>query len=238
VTHLREAGARVDTFVACALGDLGTVRRLLKKSPEDATGRDPGGLTALQCCAATRLFKGDLRARRRLLEIATLLLDSGADPNAKTKSWSHEIDAAYLAVSARNAEMLELLLARGGDATAALPAAAWCDDKEFAEIALRHGGSLNRASEGARPLLNELVRWGQVSAVLWLLQRGADPNLPDEKGWTAVHQAASRGNARMLKALLDAGGDPLRQDRFGMTPGEVARGKRILGLAKQLVMKR
>ena len=74
----------------------------------------------------------------------------------------------------------------------------------------------------------KLVRWGQVRAALWLLRRGADPNLPDGRGWTAVHQAASRGNGRMLKALLDAGGDPLRQDRFGMTPNDVARSKRML----------
>jgi ankyrin repeat protein len=51
----------------------------------------------------------------------------------------------------------------------------------------------------------------------------ADPNVADDRGWTAVHQAASRGNEKMLKALLDAGGDAKRKDRQGYTPLVIAR---------------
>ena len=66
------------------------------------------------------------------------------------------------------------------------------------------------------------MRWGQVKPALWLLERGASPNLPDERGWTALHQAASRGNERMLRACLDAGGDREVRDRFRLTPAMVA----------------
>jgi hypothetical protein len=34
-------------------------------------------------------------------------------------------------------------------------------------------------------------------------------------GWTAVHQAASRGNARILKAVIEAVGDFGRPDHDG-----------------------
>jgi len=71
-------------------------------------------------------------------------------------------------------------------------------------------------------LLNDLIRWGQIQPMLWLLGQGASPNVPDDEGWTAVHQAASRGNERMLRAVVDAGGDLKRRDRLGRTPRDVA----------------
>jgi ankyrin repeat protein len=122
--------------------------------------------------------------------------------------------------------MFELLLARGADATAALPGALWNGGERFAdlgEIALRRGARIDLARSADRPLLNDLVRWGQVRPVLWLLARGADPDVPDQRGWTALHQAASRGNARMVDALLGAGSDPARRDLRHHTPADVAR---------------
>jgi ankyrin repeat protein len=216
VEALREHGAEVDFFVRCALGDLPAGRRALAKSSELATARDgEGGLTALQCTCASRM-------PGRRLEVAQLLLDAGADPDAKTKSWSHEVDAAYFACGTGSSEMLELLLARGADATAALPSAAWRKSLELAELCLAHGARIDDARAGGRALLNELVRWGQVAPALWLLEKGANPNIPDERGWTAVHQAASRGNERMLKAILAAGGDRTLPDRRGLPPWKVA----------------
>ncbi|MEK6407415.1 MAG: ankyrin repeat domain-containing protein [Acidobacteriota bacterium] len=59
-----------------------------------------------------------------------------------------------------------------------------------------------------------------------MLERGASPNVADEQGWTAVHQAVSRGNEKILKAVLDAGGDSSRKDNEGNTPLELAQAKR------------
>ncbi len=213
---------RVDVFARAALGDLAGVQRELAKDPSLATARDGGALTALQCAAASRLGKHDAKLAKNLLAIATLLLDAGADPNARTKSWSHEVDTAYFACNANNPALLELLLARGADATAALPSAAWRKTMELAEICLAHGARIDDARAEGRALVNELVRWGQVTPALWLLEKGASPNLPDERGWTALHQAASRGNERMMKALLAAGGDRTRKDANGHTPLAIA----------------
>jgi uncharacterized protein len=223
VRCLRDHGVRVGPFDACALAEVGAVKRELARNPSFAGGRDAGGLTSLQCCAGSRLGGADARIRRRQLEVAALLLDAGADPNAMTKSWSHMVDVAYFAIGARHTEMLALLLDRGADATRALSSAVWTDADRLGGIVLDRGGDANRATSGDRPLLNDLIRWGQVGAALWLLARGADPNRVDTRGWTAVHEAASRGNEKMFRAAVGAGGDERRKDAAGHTPIDVAR---------------
>jgi len=223
VTLLREAGARVDGFVETALGRAGAVRRRLERNPGFATERTAGGLTALQCAAASCLGRGNARTARNLVDAARALLDAGADPNATVKAWSEEVDTAYFAASSRNLEMFRLLLARGADPTAALGSAVWNALESFSESALERGAEPDRATSNGKPLLNDLVRWGQVGPALWLLERGASPNVADDDGWTALHQAASRGNARMMGALLRAGAERARRDREGHTALDVAR---------------
>jgi len=230
VETLREHGARVGVFVSCALGDAAAVRRAVAKDPELGNRRDDGGLTTLQCAAGSRMGRSGAAVARRLAEIAALLLEAGADPGLRTKSWSHEIDAAYLAVSSGQTEILKLLLARGANATEALSAAAWKEAPEAAEIALRHGARVDEATSNGLPLLNDLVRWGQFKLAHRLLAQGADPNRADEKGWTSVHQAASRGNEGMFRALIDKGGDPRLRDKDGLTPLDVARGRGRINL--------
>lgn len=150
VKALRQAGAVIDGFVCAALGDLRAVEEILRKDPGFSRACDSAGLTALHCCAGSRLGSKNKKTQQALFAIATLLLDNGADPRATVRSW------------------------------------------------------------------------GQFKQALWLLDRGASPNIPDERGWTAVHQAASRGNEKMLKALLDAGGDSNRRDDVGNTPVDIA----------------
>jgi ankyrin repeat protein len=75
-------------------------------------------------------------------------------------------------------------------------------------------------------LLNDLIRWGQIPQMTWMLEHKANPNVPDDRGWTAVHQAASRGNARILNAVLAAGGDPTRRDNEGRTPRDITQARR------------
>lgn len=222
VERVRNSGARVDSFVQCALGDLASVRRTLAKSQELATARDGGTLTALQCASASRMGRTNTRTASNLVAIAALLLDAGADVQAQTKSWSHAVDAPYFAASSRQLETFRLLLQRGADATAALVPALWNATEEFAELTLAHGAQPDRAMHEGRPLLNQLIRWGQVRQALWLMQKGASPNLADERGWTALHQAVSRGNEKMLRAALAAGADRTKRSKDGQTPEDVA----------------
>jgi ankyrin repeat protein len=222
VETLRAGGAVVDGFVAAAMGDVDQVRRTLDADATFARARDATGLTALHCATASRMIR---------IDVARLLLDRGAEVHATVRSWDHDVDAPYFAVSSGQLDVFELLLDRGADPTAALPAGAWKADPAFADAALRRGADPDKATSGGRPLLNDLVRWGQVTQALWLLGRGASPNVADPQGWTALHQAASRGNERMLRAVLDAGGDKRARDRGGMVPRDIAQ---VMGRRKLL----
>jgi ankyrin repeat protein len=217
VEILRQAGARVDGFTGAALGDCKLVAKTLTQRPGFARERDSGALTALQCAAGSRLPKADT------VGVATLLLDAGAEPNAQTRTWGNDVDAAYFAAGARNPAMFDLLLERGADPTGAIAHAVWGKHYALAERALAHGADVDRAVAGGKPLLNDLIRWGQIPQSQWLLAHGASPDVPDAEGWTAAHQAAARGNARLLRAVLDAGADVNRRDKSNRTPADIAR---------------
>lgn len=226
IEELREAGANVDGFVSAALGDLRRVQRALAKDPEFARAPGPGGLTALHCAAGSRLGARSRKVRDALLAIATLLLDHGAEVDAQVRSWAHDVDPVYFAVSSGQREVFALLLERGADAIQALTPAIWGSHFDLAELALARGAKLDRAVDEGKPLLNQMIRWGQFKQALWMLERGASPNIADKQGWTAVHQAASRGNEKMLKAVLDAGGDVARKDNEGDTALIIALARR------------
>ena len=63
---------------------------------------------------------------------------------------------------------------------------------------------------------------GRLDEVERLLEKGTDPDVPNQNGWTAVHHAADRANALVLKALLEAGGNPDSLDVRGRTPMHLA----------------
>lgn len=217
IQTLLDAGAVVDGFVSAAMGDTTAVRRALKRSADFARQRDPQGLTALHCTTASRVSN---------LKMAELLLDHGAEPEAKVRSWGHDVDAVYFAVHSGQKEAFELLLERGADPSSALVPAAWRPEPDFAGIAMRYGANADKAVDGDRPLLNNLVRWGQIRQAQWLLDQGADPNLPGPGGWTAVHHAASRGNERLWKMVLAAGGDPTCEEESGSSADRIRQSRK------------
>ena len=59
-----------------------------------------------------------------------------------------------------------------------------------------------------------------------LLDAGANPNVPDNDGYTPLHDVAEMGDCpparTMLEALLAAGADPNRQEKNGRTPSDLA----------------
>lgn len=220
---LKKHGAKIDGFVHCALGDMTAVRKIIKKDPGFVTARDQGVITGLHCACASRMDSKDAKIRKNLHEIITLLLDAGADPNLKVKGWSHELDAAYFITNTGDLERFRILLDAGANATEAIRSALWNAPSEFWELALERGARFDVVAPGALPILNDLIRWGQFTPATWMLQKGADPNIPDERGFTAVHQAASRQNVNILKSVLAAGGDPERKNKDGQTPRMLAK---------------
>ena len=224
VKVLRKGGAKMDGFAGAALGDRKLVEKTLRARPDFPRERDLGGLTALQCAAGSRMPKADT------LGIARLLIDAGAEVGALTRSWANDVNAAYFAAGRKDRAMFDLLLESGADATDAFSHAVWGGAYELAESALAHGAIIDRATANGKLLLNDVIRWGQIPQMTWLLEHAASPNVPDERGWTAVHQAASRGNVRMLRAVLDAGGDAKRRDKEGRMPRDVARAAKVAAM--------
>lgn len=223
VEALLEAGVARDVFSCAALGDARGIRRLLSADPALARARDGGVLTPLHCCAGSRLWKKEARIAKDLVAIARLLVDAGADPNATARSWGHDVDVSYFAIGSGQVETLKLLLERGMDAQAGIATAAWETREDILDLLLARGGRIDAVREHGKPLLNELIRWGQFKQARLLLARGASPNLPDERGWTSIHQAVSRGNVKMLHDLMLQRGDAKRADLAGQTPVEMAR---------------
>jgi ankyrin repeat protein len=218
VKALRKSGARMDGFAAAAFGDAKLVEKRLRADPNFARARDHGALTALQCAAGSRL------PGAKVIDVAAMLLRAGAEAGGETQSWGHPVDAVYLVASAKNLPMFDLFLKSGADATKALTPALWNATLDFAALALEYGGDADRAVCERKPLLNHLICWGRIPQTMRLMAHNASPNLTDvENGWTAVHQAASRGNARIMRAVLDAGGDLGRRDKQGRTPTDIAR---------------
>lgn len=138
VAVLIERGAPVSHFEAAALGDLELLERQLRRSVKRATAYSPDGFTALHYAAyfghseaaALLLRQGadveaesrDERGWRPLhmavrgaspLELAQLLVEAGADPNAEESGgWT----ALHSAAGSGNLALVQFLLARGARA--------------------------------------------------------------------------------------------------------------------------
>lgn len=76
-----------------------------------------------------------------------------------------------------------------------------------------------RDEDGRTPLMHAVLAERPNPEVIRLLvERGADPNAADKRGWTALHFAARDQKAEAARALLDAGAEVDPRDSDGATP--------------------
>ena len=61
-----------------------------------------------------------------------------------------------------------------------------------------------------------------VKGVKLLLDKGANVNKTDNRGYTALLYAAQSGNAYLVEVLLESGSDPNKGNTFGITPVQAA----------------
>jgi ankyrin repeat protein len=191
--------ARDSLFTAATCGDVAEVERRLKADPEAArkTG-GPLGWTALHFVVYGRLDETNA------VDIARLLLDAGADPNAEfNDGWDSPFKVLTGAIRlgegarpshARVLELMELLIARGADPfdpqalyniSIVGDDTAWYDRLWACCVAAGVEGRWRRPARGLGEkkgltaldyLLGNAVGQNQIERAEWLLERGADPN--------------------------------------------------------------
>lgn len=182
-------------------------------------------------------------------ELAELLLQGGADPNAQCASFfpSKPWPLLHLAVEDRNTKLVALLLrskaspnAKDLDSDTALCVLLLSSGSahrrvEIAEELLQHGADPHLECGGTWMPLCRVFDTNSTEVLPVLLQHNADPNQCGQDG-LPLNQAVRQGSNKDLELILQHGGDPNRADEFdGMTPLLAAISDRIVGDWRQKV---
>jgi ankyrin repeat protein len=166
-TLMAQHGASLDVFLAAMMGNTGRVRELIAADSRSVASHSPDGWTGLHLAA---FFSHP--------DTAALLLDSGADVNARsTNAMANQ--PLHAAVAGRANEVARLLLARGGDVNAR-----------------QHGGwtPLQGAAQG-----------GNVELVRILIAAGADVSARADNQQCALDLALTRGHQEVVQVLEEYG---------------------------------
>jgi ankyrin repeat protein len=157
---------------------------------------------------------------------AVLLLERGADPNLTN---GQKLGALHAAAYVGNEMLVQALLAHGAvadaiDATGKSPAI-YAAARAYVEIVDRliaAGVEPNRRYGNGLTLLtwaaghtNDAPREDGVATVRRLLDLGAQPDVVDNRGWSALMIAAERGHVEIAALLLERGADPTIAGRDG-----------------------
>ena len=212
--RLIERGAATDIYTAAFLGDREAVGEYLEREPRLATAEKP------QHDAGLRATPLHYAVSVRRLDIVTTLLARGADPRPYS-AW-----LIRFAIWRDRADILGALIDGGADPTQA-DAPRSGVSAEIAAVLAAHGAgvSVDHAEGGWPPLVFQARgdRGGNVDRVRDLLDRGADVNVRNHKGQTALHCAAKAGFVDIVDLLLDRGADVGATDSDGRTPLAVTR---------------
>src|SRR5690606_7400227 len=132
------------------------------------------------------------------VEIARLLLEAGADPNAKDRMQ----DSAFLYAGAEGLN-------------------------EILRLTLRHGADVTSTNRFGGTALIPASEHGHVETVRILIEAGGPVNHVNDLSWTALHEAivlggGSRDQVRVVRMLRDAGADPSIPDGDGVLPRRLA----------------
>ncbi len=88
---------------------------------------------------------------------------------------------------------------------------------EIAKATLADFGIDAGDGDGRTAIINAVIENKPVF-IKWLIDKGADINHLDRKGYTALHFAASMRSVELAAMLLKKGADPNLQDEHGNSP--------------------
>ena len=211
VNHVSGADASSPIVIAVANGHY-TVGKYLLDHGADPNVRNLDGLTPIYAAVNMRYAPVSWapnppteQEKVDSLDLIRALLEAGADPNARVrrKLWfsptSHDrgwVDHAgatpfWRAAMSSDVEAMRVLVAGGADPNLTTEAGV---TPLMVAAGLGWIGNFSQNAPGSF-----------LEAVKYCLELGNDVNAVDEKGFTALHGAASRGDNEMVRLLVDRG---------------------------------
>ena len=208
-------GARLDIFSAIVWKDRDTVRRMIEADPS-ALSQQLGVVDKGQQPLHFAVINN-------LPDMAQLMLECGADINAKT-AWG--LTPLCLAAMMKHDQIVDLLRAEQADVD--LSAALALGQLKRAEELLVADSSLVGPTGPYRLLAHFTVQRGLADATAVLLRNGTDPNVFAEHFYqereivcslSTLHVAAWLGHEDVARILVDHGADlQSKDDRYESTP--------------------
>lgn len=205
----------VDPKVAAVIA---AVRTRDRATLETFIAADPALVRSTDAAGSTPLHHA---AGFGTLESLALLLDKGADVNAKNRRGSTPLFWAL-----HDEAKVRLLLSRGATVTIkqvegrspVYQASLLGNGYAVLRLLLENGGDPNVATlNGLTPLSGAALR-GDVDAMRLLIEKGATVDAKNGAGATALMAAATNGSPAAVQLLLEKGADPNVRSKLGETP--------------------
>ena len=180
-------------------------------------------------------------------------LKESANPHIRFLKGSETVDEPdtagrtllYLNATFQDKETIETMLERGADPNLSnrqgrtpvhAAARSGCSASLAILLRSRYRADLNiQDAFGCTPLMNAVSRSDGRDLADMLLQRGADANIPNNKGWYPAHVLAAHNEAQWLENLATAGADLNVIDNDGMNLWSVAIYNKAIDVLKYLV---
>jgi hypothetical protein len=204
VRYLIDLGARIDIFLAVALGDRRLVERCLAE--------DPGALDS-------RIGEGRFSVRHKGARAATV--EEIGDGRGDIYRWvlGHYLTPIEVASLLKHRDIVEQLLDRASPTQRLVAACAGGDRAAAERLVASDPGIVSRLTVSQRRVIADRAFWNDAAAVALMVDLGFDTRAIGNDNGDALHWASFHGNPEMVRVLLTR--DPaigVRDASHGGTP--------------------
>ena len=207
---LKNQSATDDPFTATYLGDLPSVKAEARTNPSIVNQT----IDNHDCAYPLSLLHYAVAAKHH--DIVEFLVKAGAEVEP------HSATLLRYAIWRAQPETLELLINSGAKPSNEVVPRGGVKGREIDAVLRKHGVGLNvDMLEGGWPALVYTCRGdrgGNIERVKELLDSGADINVRNYKGQSALHCASKAGFREVVQLLVERGADINATDKQGLTP--------------------